>query len=45
MSDEYERDDEEEYRPPKPPSMPPPTIRPPSMHPPSIPPPVTLPLQ
>ncbi|MHA1624658.1 MAG: hypothetical protein ACTSWH_05985, partial [Promethearchaeota archaeon] len=25
MSDEYEKDDEEEYKPPKPPSMPPPS--------------------
>jgi len=38
MSDEYERDDEEEYKPPiKPPSMPPPTVTPPSQ-PPSPPP-------
>jgi ABC-type transporter Mla subunit MlaD len=41
MSDEYERDDEEEYKPRGPPPFKPPTMPPPSMPPPSIPPPTT----
>ena len=41
MSDEY--DDEDEYKPPKPPSMIPPTMPPPSMPPPSIAPPTMTP--
>jgi len=39
MSDEYERDDEEEYKPRGPPPVQPPTMPPPSMPPPTIPPP------
>ena len=48
MSDEYERDDEEEYKPRgpppvQPPSMPPPSMPPPSMPPPAMPPPAIPP--
>ena len=43
MSDENDRDDEEEYKPRGPPPVQPPTMPPPSMPPPTIPPPTMTP--